>query len=52
MWVDLVGLVIIIIIHTYNTQSFTALLEFVGDYLGEQAPGRVKPIWIYWSKRL
>jgi len=40
--------------HTYN--HFTALLEYVRDHLGEQVPervkpGRLKPIWIYWSKR-
>jgi len=35
--------------HTHN--RFTALLEFVRDYPGEQVLGRVKPIWIYWSKR-
>jgi len=32
-----------------------ALLDFVQDYLGEPAlkgkTRKVKPIWIYWSKR-
>jgi len=33
-----------------------ALLDFVRDYLGEPVPRKVKtmkvkPIWIYWSKR-
>jgi len=41
-----------------HTHRFTALLEYVRDYPGEQVPetrkvkpGRLKPIWIYWSKR-
>jgi len=38
--------------NTHN--RFTALLEFVWDYPGEQVPERtrkVRPIWVYWSKR-
>ena len=35
--------------HTHN--RFTALLEYVRDHPGEQVPERLKPIWIYWSKR-
>jgi len=42
--------------HTHTHNRFTALLDSVRDYPGEQVPerykpGRVKPIWIYWSKR-
>jgi len=39
--------------HTPN--HFTALLDFVRDYLVSRhqkgTTRKVKPIWIYWSKR-
>jgi len=41
--------------HTHTHSRFTAILDFVRDHPGEQVPERqnqkVKPIWIYWSKR-
>ena len=38
--------------HTHTHNRFTALLEYVRDHPGEQKGTRkVKPIWIYWSKR-
>ena len=41
--------------HTHTHNRFTALLEYVRDHPGEQVPerkksGRLKSIWIYWSK--
>jgi len=39
-----------VVTHTHTYNRFTAFLEFVQDYLGEQVPERVKPIWIYWAR--
>jgi len=39
--------------HTHSHNHFTALLDFVWEYsAGQKGKTRkVKPIWIYWSKR-
>jgi len=37
--------------HTHTHNGFTALLDFVWDYPVKGKTRKVKPIWIYWSKR-
>ena len=41
--------------HTHTHNHFTALLDFVRDYLvswhQKGKTTKVKPIWIYWSER-
>jgi len=34
-----------------TTQPFYGSLDFVRDYPGDLVTRKVKPIWIYWSKR-